>query len=164
MHKIISDALVKIILSKQKGTDRNVVQERKALMFKKFEHINLIKRSSFWARFVGYEAQKATQEARKNGMEHRPNHWESYQSLCEGFFKDDKGTFKLGLGGAAFEHAREHAMWFLNGNKVTYESIEFMLKSGDKRKDKKPFLWITPNAENVVEIDGHVVKPSVATV
>lgn len=156
--------ITQAILSASKGVDRMIIQERPAKTLKKFGHVNLWKRSTFWGRFVNYEKQKSVQTARENGRAYQPNNWESYQSFCEGFFKDNKGKFKVCLGHAAFQHAHQHAEWFLDGKPVSYESIKYMLKSEDKRKEKPAFDWITPNAENIVQIDNHVIKPSIARV
>ena len=163
MNKNTIDSLVKAILSASKGTDRMIIQERPAYTLKKYQ-VNLWKRSTFWGRFVGYEKQKTVQVARLNGRTYQPNHWESYQRFCEGFFKDHKGKFKVCLGHAAFKHEHKHAEWLLDGKPVSYESVEHMLKSDDKRKEKPAFDWITPNAENIVQIDNHIIKPSVAKV
>lgn len=151
--------LIALIQSQNKGIDRNIIQERPAKVKKAFQHVNLVKRSTVWGRFVGYEKQQSTKDARDNGRQHRPNNWDSYQSFCDGLFKDHKGQFKVGIGHAAFNHTKTPSEWLLAGIPVQYEAIEHMLRSEDKEKPDKPSPdWRTLNADNITHVDGQAVE------
>jgi len=147
------DKLIQAILSQAKGAERTIVQERPAKTKKSFAG-NLIKRSVIRCRFVNYEAQKTTKQARENGRKEMPNNWESHvETHCDGLFTDHKGKLKVCVGHSAFGHKGKKE-FVLNGKPVELEQVKpFLLASEYKKSDSMPD-WYTLEAQNIKEIDG----------
>jgi len=145
--------LIEAILSQSKGVERTIVQERPAKTKKSFTG-SLVKRSTIYCRFVNYEAQKTTKQAREAGREERPNNWQSHvKTHCDGLFTDHKGRLKVCVGHSAFARKGKKE-FFLDGKQVDLETVKpFLLSSEYKKSDSMPD-WYTLNAENIKVIDG----------
>lgn len=145
--------LIEAILSQNKGAERTIVQERPAKTKKHFTG-NLIKRSIIHCRFVEYEAQKTTKQARETGRQERPNNWQSHvKTHCDGLFTDHKGNLKVCVGHSAFS-LKGKKEFFLDGKAVDIEEVKPFLLASEYKKSESIPDWYTLNAENIKEIDG----------
>lgn len=151
MNNTQLNSVIGLVMNKNRGTDRKICQARSAKLRAAFKGTNLVKRSTWWCRFVGYEAQKSVKEARENGRQFKPNNWTSLADHCDGLFLDDKGQYKLGIGHSAFKHERSKE-WVLNGNVVDFESVKHMVLASEYKSSDSPD-WFTVFVENIVAID-----------
>ena len=156
MNNIQLGSVISLVMGENRGIDRKICQERPAKVRAKYRGVSLVKRSTWWCRFVGYESQKSVQEARENGMGYRPNNWISLSDYCDGLYYDpSKKSFKLGIGHSAFAHERSKE-WILDGEVVSFEEVKHMLLAQEYAQNDGP-NWFTIYVENIVSIDGQEV-------
>jgi len=151
MNDIQLNSVISLVMGENRGIDRKICQARPAKVRAAFRGVDLVKRSTWWCRFVGYEAQKSVQEARENGRQRKANNWLSLTKYCDGLYLDDKGQYKLGIGHSAFKHERSKE-WVLNGKVVPFEEIKHMVVASEYTDYGSPD-WFTVFVENIVAID-----------